>query len=284
MFGTAWLGAGTWWLFVSLHRYGGLPAWMAALAVLRCWRVPVALPRGGMAGSRAAQRRRAADARCSPRSGCSPNWRAASFFTGFPWVASGYAQVDSPLAGSAPWLGVYGIGAAAAGLAAWAALATGAAAAGWRCRAALGAASALLARAAAAAGFTGRRGTLTVTLLQGNIPQDEKFATDPCRRRWSGPAHALADGARRPRRRAGDRVPLLPQPARPTATGRRCRPLSGRRQAALFGLPLGDEAGYTNSAAGISARPAPGGSTATTSTTWCRSASSSRPASAGSRG
>ena len=28
VFGIAWLGAGTWWLFVSLHRYGGLPAWM----------------------------------------------------------------------------------------------------------------------------------------------------------------------------------------------------------------------------------------------------------------
>ena len=32
-FGTAWLGVGTWWLFVSLHRYGGLPAWLAMLAV-----------------------------------------------------------------------------------------------------------------------------------------------------------------------------------------------------------------------------------------------------------
>jgi apolipoprotein N-acyltransferase len=32
-YGTAWLGAGTWWLFVSLHDYGGLPAWLAALSV-----------------------------------------------------------------------------------------------------------------------------------------------------------------------------------------------------------------------------------------------------------
>src|SRR5688500_16196284 len=34
IFGTAWLVGGTWWLFVSMHRYGGLPAWLAALAVL----------------------------------------------------------------------------------------------------------------------------------------------------------------------------------------------------------------------------------------------------------
>jgi len=33
LYGSAWLGAGTWWLFISLHHYGGLPAWMAVLAV-----------------------------------------------------------------------------------------------------------------------------------------------------------------------------------------------------------------------------------------------------------
>ncbi|MDQ6679524.1 MAG: hypothetical protein M3Y67_00985, partial [Pseudomonadota bacterium] len=32
-FGSAWLGAGTWWLFISLHRYGGLPAWLTVLAI-----------------------------------------------------------------------------------------------------------------------------------------------------------------------------------------------------------------------------------------------------------
>jgi apolipoprotein N-acyltransferase len=32
-FGTAWLGAATWWLFISMHRYGGLPAPLAVAAV-----------------------------------------------------------------------------------------------------------------------------------------------------------------------------------------------------------------------------------------------------------
>ena len=33
VFGSAWLGAATWWLYISLHRYGGLPAPLAVLAV-----------------------------------------------------------------------------------------------------------------------------------------------------------------------------------------------------------------------------------------------------------
>ncbi len=34
----------------------------------------------------------------------------ARLFTGFPWGASGYTQIDGPLAALAPWIGVYGIG------------------------------------------------------------------------------------------------------------------------------------------------------------------------------
>ena len=33
IFGTAWLASGTWWLYISMHQYGGLPAWMAILAI-----------------------------------------------------------------------------------------------------------------------------------------------------------------------------------------------------------------------------------------------------------
>src|SRR5512145_2161963 len=33
VFSTAWLAGTFWWLFISLHTYGGLPVWLAVLAV-----------------------------------------------------------------------------------------------------------------------------------------------------------------------------------------------------------------------------------------------------------
>ena len=69
-----------------MHRYGGLPAWLAALAVLALCGVPVALPRrgdggGGRAGGRGSRRRAALFSR---RSGCWLSWPAASSSLAFP--------------------------------------------------------------------------------------------------------------------------------------------------------------------------------------------------------
>src|SRR5205807_10337144 len=44
------------------------------------------------------------------------------FLTGFPWIAGGYAHTSGPLASWAPYVGVYGIGALAAFVAAATAL------------------------------------------------------------------------------------------------------------------------------------------------------------------
>ena len=34
VFSTAWLCGTIWWLYISMHTYGGLPSWLAAFAVL----------------------------------------------------------------------------------------------------------------------------------------------------------------------------------------------------------------------------------------------------------
>ena len=255
VFGTAWLAAGTWWIFISLHVYGGLPAWLAVLAVatlsaglslyLAAALAAFARWRSGAAGR---------DALLFGAVWMLAELARGVIFTGFPWIASGYAQVDSPLAALAPWLGVYGIGFVAAVLAAWPVL-------GWnsrgRARAWPLAALALVLGAAALLGpgrFSKPGGTLTVTLLQGNVAQDEKFAQ-------AAMPQALAWTSRNLLAARGELVvapetviPLLPSQLDPGYWETIAGHFQHGPQAALLGLPLGNEVeGYTNSAAGISA-------------------------------
>ncbi|MEZ0307172.1 MAG: apolipoprotein N-acyltransferase, partial [Ramlibacter sp.] len=175
-------------------------------------------------------------------------------FSGFPWLASGYAQVDGPLAAWAPWIGVYGIGALGALLAALAALQPD------RSRGALlrgiGVPALLLALPAliGVPDFTRPTGTLTLTLLQGNIPQEEKFAAEH-------QAEALEWHLRELLAAQSDLVlapetsiPFLPQQMPAGLWEQLQRHFETGTTAALIGVPLGDmEAGYTNSAAGFAA-------------------------------
>jgi len=102
--------------------------------------------------------------------------------TGFPWGASGYAHLQSTLAGYAPWIGVYGIGAIAAWVAMGVPVLISIFMAG-RTKAWLMLAFVLCMVSVAiplglqntSSEYTQAAGKLKVRLLQGNIPQDEKF-------------------------------------------------------------------------------------------------------------
>jgi len=102
-FGTAWLCAGTWWLYVSMRRYGGLSAPLAAGAVLALSAFLSIYLSAAMALFAKLRRNRLwLDVLIF--GGC---WLLAELargfiLTGFPWAASGYAHVDSPLAMLAP--------------------------------------------------------------------------------------------------------------------------------------------------------------------------------------
>ena len=112
VFSAAWLACSIWWLFISMHHYGGLPAPLAGLAV------------GLMAAGLALFYAVAASVYHTVcKSGVGVLSRASAFaavwvlaevvrgtlWTGFPWGAVGYAHIDSLLQHWAPWIGVYGL-------------------------------------------------------------------------------------------------------------------------------------------------------------------------------
>ena len=256
-FGAGWLGAGTWWLFISLHRYGGLAAPLAVLAVMA---LALALSAYlALALALFARLRRGVvwtDALLFAALWLAAELARGVLFTGFPWVATGYGQIDGPLAALAPWIGVYGIGFVAAACAALPALALR----GNVRRAALpaGVATLLLALAPLAArDFSTGAGRLEVSLIQPNIAQDEKFAPErlPEALVW---LEAALRGARGPLVIAPETaIPLLPEQLGAETWSRFTAPFRVEGKAALVGLPLGSfEAGYTNSVAGLSAQTA----------------------------
>ncbi len=282
VFGCAWLGAATWWLFISLHRYGGLPAPLAVAAVALLSGLLSVYLALGLAW--VARQRRGRPMRDATRFAAA--WLAAElargvWFTGFPWAATGYSQVDGPLAVLAPWIGVYATGALVAWVAACVGMGLAAALGRHPSRVGGGAVArgqpaqarrawlpvllglAVLALPAAwqavrgAPDFTQPSGTLRVALLQTNVAQDEKFAAEhlPATLDWVAQALLAADAdlVLAPE----TAVPLLPDQLAELAPGYWAALAAHFGQpggpAALIGVPLGSYGeGYTNSVVGLS--------------------------------
>lgn len=110
-FGLGLFLVGVSWVFVSLSTYGGMPAPVAALATLLFCAFIALFPALALALATALAPpgwRRGLLA--LPAAWALGEWLRGWLFTGFPWLALGYSQVpDSPLAGYAPVLGVYGV-------------------------------------------------------------------------------------------------------------------------------------------------------------------------------
>ncbi len=269
LFATAWLAGTFWWLFISLHTYGGLAAPLAVAAVLGL---------AAFLGSYYAvvlglfcHLAPASKARAALLFGAA--WLLAelargTLWTGFPWGAGGYAHVDGPLSVLARSVGVYGVGALAAVLAMGMVQVRQADLRNWRL---------WLLALACAAGLVGASlqrmcavdlchtpmqrpaPALTLELLQGNIPQDEKFQQGsgvPVALQWY--AQALRDAKADLVVAPETAIPLLPQQLMPGyLEGLQGRYAQGS-QAALLGMPMGDEVvGYSNSVLALS--PTTGG-------------------------
>jgi apolipoprotein N-acyltransferase len=252
-YGWGWLVAGVWWLYISMHDYGGLAAPLAAAAVLGAAAV-LSLYLALAAALYARWRRgAAADAVLFAALWLLAELARGALFPGFPWLASGYAQIDGPLAALAPWVGAYGMGALLAFAAAALAHAVQRRGRGWGSAAVAAALSA--AAWLAPAQFTQPTGTLSVALLQTNVRQDEKFSAEHLPQALAWVARELMSARADLVVAPETAVPLLPQQLEEFVPGY----WAGLRghfaqpgRAALVGLPLGDfDSGYTNSVAGL---------------------------------
>ncbi len=182
LYGLGLFGTGIYWIFISVHLHGFVPllmsllvtgslmALMAAYFALVGYAVARFFPRN--------YERRHARYKLLlviPAAWVLGEWFRGWFLTGFPWLSLGYSQLDTALLGVAPILGVFGVSwlvaLSAALLAAllldrrkWGIYAAA--------LALLWGSSALLKQIEWG---KAEAESLTVTLLQGNIPQDLKW-------------------------------------------------------------------------------------------------------------
>ncbi len=104
--------AGLHWIFISLHDYGGLPAWLAAISTVLLAAYVASFAVGAFATCRwlNLSTKQLITSFVIAAVVTLFEWLRGTLFTGFPWLAIGYLAIDTPLAGYAPLLGVYGVG------------------------------------------------------------------------------------------------------------------------------------------------------------------------------
>ena len=248
LFATAWLCATFWWLYISMHTFGGLNSLLTVLAI------------GSLAAALGLYYAVACglywyfkgDKPVLASLAFAALWTMAemargTWLTGFGWGAVGYAHLTGPLASYLPWVGAYGVGALAAWLAAGTVLAR-------RSGNALRVALAMVVGVGLLIPLTQpvwshAAGTLSVTLLQGNIPQDEKFQSGsgiPLALQWYG--DELHRSATELVVAPETALPILPQDLPDGYWDALNTRFSKSEQTALVGSPWGNMSeGYTNS-------------------------------------
>ena len=175
LYGMGLYGVGFFWVRISIAEYGGAPLplavtsalllasamalYAAAAGALAAWLAPPGWQRLVFA---------------APATWTLAEWVRGWLFTGFPWLQLGYSQIDGPLSGLAPLGGVLGVTLATALVAGWiAALADR-----HTPRHLVLSVALLVSGAWALRGYEWSRpdGPIFRTaLLQGNVPQEEKW-------------------------------------------------------------------------------------------------------------
>ena len=174
---------GTYWIYISVVVFGQAPAWIAVLLMLGLVLImSLWLWLTGWLISRLSRGEPWVLLAVAPAVWVMVEWLRGWVFTGFPWMALGYSQIDSPLAGWAPVIGVYGVSAMLVlsiaailvaimtrGRAQW--LAIGVIVVPWIAGGIL--------KTVSWTEPTGKR--VVTTLIQGGIPQDRKWLPEQFR-------------------------------------------------------------------------------------------------------
>ncbi len=113
-YGTASFGAGLYWMFISLHVYGGMNALMAGTGIALLAMFMGLLPAFACLFAFLLKSRFQMGSvlflmMLFPAFWTLFEWLRGWVFSGLPWLSAGYAFTDSPLAGFAPIAGVFGI-------------------------------------------------------------------------------------------------------------------------------------------------------------------------------
>jgi len=259
-FGLGWFGVGISWVFISMHVYGGMPAVLAAAATAAFAAYLALFPAFGLwLGVRLAKDAAPRALLALPAAWTAAEWLRGVVLTGFPWLAGGYAHSSGPLAGFAPLAGIFGVTLAAAAIAGAIALAASRPGRGALAPAALAVALLAAGQALRPIEWTAAYGKpIRVNLVQGNVPQDLKFADGGMKlgqEAYLPPLRRLA---------AVDLVVLpesvfpLPLANLPDATLVALAEVPRRGSALIFGIFIEDPPGdFYNSAVGIAAPGSP---------------------------
>ncbi len=114
LFGIGMFGVGVWWVFISMYQYGNVGFALSLLITVLFVLVFasfIALT-GGVA-VKFRQRFKLSSTMallwCFPAVWVLFEWVRGWMFTGLPWLNLGYSQIETPLAGYASLVGVYGV-------------------------------------------------------------------------------------------------------------------------------------------------------------------------------
>jgi apolipoprotein N-acyltransferase len=109
-FGLGLFLTGTHWIYISVHVFGNAALWIALFLMVGLSLILAVLL--WIAGWFTSHLSRGEPWRLllvGPTAWVAIEWARGWILTGFPWLAQGYGQIDSPLAGWAPVLGIYGV-------------------------------------------------------------------------------------------------------------------------------------------------------------------------------